>query len=400
MEPPEGGLKVAIVEQTAQLGGAQINAIHLHKHLGERYETLCICPGEGPLLEELAGTATRVIVCPMPRLFSTSTRIGTLLVFNPLAVAYDLAALIPVVLRLRRILRREAVDVVLTNGMLAHFYGGLAATAARIACVWHVDDIIKPRLAFGLARALFRAAARALARAVIVPSRAVKDAMLTDAGLAEITTVIHNAVDFSEFAAASPEPALRKEFTVPDGAVVVGVLGRLTEWKGQREFLLAADLVSAQEPGTRFMVVGGPVFEDDSYERSLKALVLDLGLQGVVFTGFRRDIPSCIASMDVCVLPSILPEPFGLVILEAMALGKPVVGTDAGGVSEVIVDGRTGFLVPSRDVGRLAEAVLRLVKDPDLRERMGAAGRFRAAQEFSLEKFIGGHRRVLDGLRR
>jgi glycosyltransferase involved in cell wall biosynthesis len=395
MAAPPKRLKIVIVEDTGQIGGAQVNSLQLQERLDPaRFETLTICPEEGPLTRELARVGARFEVRPSRRFLSTSTRLGRFVFFNPLAVLYDVLAMLPRILAVRAVLRREKAALVMTNGMLAHFYGGLAARLAAVPCVWHVDDIIQADRGLGAALAAFRLAARLLPGGIIVPSRAVKSSVLEGAGLAEKTAVIYNAFDAGRFDPARVRSSLRAELGIAADSFVVGIFSRLTRWKGHAEFVRAARLVAAQMPAASFLVVGGPVFEDDACLREVRELVRRLGLEkAFAFAGFRRDTPECMASVDVCVLPSIRPEPFGLVLVEAMAMGKPVIATRGGGVPEVVADGETGILVPPRDPGALADALLRLAGDQALRARMGAAGRARAVSLFSLERFVREHER-------
>ena len=140
-------------------------------------------------------------------------------------------------------------------------------------------------------------------------------------------------------------------------------------------------------PEARFLVVGGDLFGDHpDYEVELHRLVSELGLEGrTLFTGYREDARALIAALNMLVLPS-ENEPFGRVMLEAMACAKPVVAFDRGGPREIIVEGETGFLVPPERIDAMADAVVNLLQDPALADRLGAGGQRRLRDCFSGRK--------------
>jgi glycosyltransferase involved in cell wall biosynthesis len=166
-------------------------------------------------------------------------------------------------------------------------------------------------------------------------------------------------------------------------ANLVGTVGRFEQPKGHIHLLEAMMRVHRQHPGTRALLVG-----DGPLRPPMEAKARELSLsETVTFTGIRRDVAEILALLDIFVLPS-LWEGLPVAVLEAMAAGLPVVATRVGGVPEVVIDGVTGLLVPPRNPDALSEAILRLLQDPDLRHRMGQAGRERVRERFSLEQMI------------
>jgi len=166
--------------------------------------------------------------------------------------------------------------------------------------------------------------------------------------------------------------------------------GRLTPWKGQDDFLRAAAIVAERHPEARFLVVGDCVSSeaerasDAAYRDDLHALADRLGIAHLVrFTGYRDDVPAVMNALDVFVLPSHF-EPFGIVVLEAMAAARPIVATAAGGVPDIVDDGREALLVPPQAPEALAEAVARLLDDPALADRLGRAAEERVRDEFPI----------------
>jgi glycosyltransferase involved in cell wall biosynthesis len=150
--------------------------------------------------------------------------------------------------------------------------------------------------------------------------------------------------------------------------------------------LQAAALVFKAFPNARFVIVGAALFGEDEYDMEVRRLPKRLGIEDVVeFAGFRSDIAHVIASLDLVVHASTMGEPFGQVIIEGMAAGKPVVATNGGGVPEIVEDGRTGILVPMGDAQAMADAVCRIIADPARAKEMGIQGRRRVENYFTVE---------------
>ena len=170
---------------------------------------------------------------------------------------------------------------------------------------------------------------------------------------------------------------------------VVTLIGRISPWKGQDIFIHAAAEVLKTFPNCRFQIVGSALFGEDALEDELKQLAAALGVfDRVTFLGFRKDVPEIISASSLVVHASTVPEPFGQVIVQAMAAGKPVVATRGGGVLEIVDDGVTGLLVPMKDVHAMAEAICKILSDPVKAGKMGAAGKERFLEKFTIEKAV------------
>jgi glycosyltransferase involved in cell wall biosynthesis len=177
------------------------------------------------------------------------------------------------------------------------------------------------------------------------------------------------------------EPVASHEAGADSPTLTFGVIGRLAPQKGQREFLEAFAAAFRGAPSTRARVVGGALFGEDDYAASLLVLAAELGIADQVdFVGFVPDVAAEFARLDVLVAPSLVPEGFGLTVVEGMAAGLPVVASAAGGPVEILTDGVDGVLVPPADVAALAHALRRLAEDAPARGRLGAAARRRATQ--------------------
>jgi glycosyltransferase involved in cell wall biosynthesis len=200
--------------------------------------------------------------------------------------------------------------------------------------------------------------------------------------------VIHNGIDPGRATSGHPG-VLRAECSWTADQPVVGMLGRINWWKGQGKLLECAALLSPRHPGLRFLMVGGTYEGDNRVRDELLAGIAQQGLRGVVVVqDFRADVGNVLADIDIFVLPSTEPDPFPTVVLEAMAAAKPVVAFRHGGVCEMVAEGTNGLLCTPGSASEMAAAIARLVADPDLRRRMGLAGRERLQRLFTREAFI------------
>ena len=374
--------RVVYVDQSAQLSGAQLAMLRLLPALAPWVDAGVVVAEDGPLVEKLEAAGVPTDVLPL----SQATRHVRCEDVRPggLGLA-GVAGAATYAARLAHHLRRLRPALVHTNSLKAAVYGGLAARAARVPVVWHVRDRITPDYLPAPAVALVRAMAR----------------RVPDAVLGNHTTLpTLGASPRPRFAVADPvDPrcfeARRQAAPGPEASLRVGMVGRITRWKGQHLFLTAFARAFAHG-GATAVVVGAPMFGEHDYERELHQLVGRLGIADrVEFRGFREDIPAELAALDVAVHSSVLPEPFGQVVVEAMAAGVPVVAADAGGPSLIVTDGVDGLLTPPADVDALAAALRRLGRDPALRARLGENGR-RRARDFSADAAA---RRVLDAYR-
>jgi glycosyltransferase involved in cell wall biosynthesis len=196
---------------------------------------------------------------------------------------------------------------------------------------------------------------------------------------------VPNCVDPSAWDPQTDGTAVRREFGISPDAPLLASVSRLFSWKGQRELVRALAIVKQEIADVRLMIVGADerYVHGGSFTSELRELARGLGiLEHVVFTGARPDIPEIMAACDVYSMPS-FEEPFGLVFLEAMAMKKPVVALNNGGTPEVVEHGRSGLLSEPADIETLAKNVVALLRQPELRARMGAYGRSRVLDYFN-----------------
>lgn len=275
-------------------------------------------------------------------------------------------------------LRTLDADLVHCNGRVGYDHIGiLAAALAGRPCVVHVRDWdpLGP-----LERLLLRYVDHLIYISGAIAADHRRQGVAPERG-----TLIHNALDLAGYRArAAGAEQVRAEFGWNDEVWLVGLVARVEAWKGQRILLQALARVRADLPQLRALIIGAPGPHSGAYWDELQQMTRDLDLSEIVrFTGFRSDAPRLVGALDVLVHCSTTPEPFGRVLIEAGALARPVIASNAGGVPEIVVDGVTGLLVPPGDPAALAAALRRLAADRALAASLGQAAQHHVAEHFS-----------------
>src|SRR6266540_2439998 len=216
----------------------------------------------------------------------------------------------------------------------------------------------------------------------IAASEAIRKMLVADGVPEDRTITVHEGIDIDHVRAAPPVN-VHEAFFLPHGAPVVGNVAALVPHKGQRYLVDAAHLVVREVPDARFIILG-----EGELREHLHKQVHDHHLEKhVLLPGFRTDVLGCIKGFDLFVMSSVT-EGLGTSLLDAMACRRPIVATRAGGIPEIVEDGISGLLVPPRDAHALAEAIVRALRDPALRERLGEAGFNRVRDRFTVERMV------------
>ncbi len=359
----------------AELGGAE-NALRalLAALDPERFRPFVVLASEGPLAASLRAAGVECAVLPFPARS----------LWN-LALPWVWLRQLQVAGRLRAIVRERAIRILHVSDVLGLLLA-VPAVGAGARLVYQVNY-------FGAAprRLLFRSLARRYAARILVFSEAQRLEIAAAAPeLAERTSVIPVGIEAPN-PGESPQ-AVRRQLGIPEAAPLVAMFARFDAMKGHATFLLAAREIRASLPEVAFAIVGGALNAGvlphvsgvrDAVLRQREALGLAAAVR---ITGFVPDVAAVMAACNVVVCPSVR-EPFGLVVVEAMAVGAAVVVSDSGGPAEIVEDGRSGLHFRTGDPGALAQAVLRLLRDPPLRERLAAGARARAAVRYTLAEY-------------
>jgi glycosyltransferase involved in cell wall biosynthesis len=293
-----------------------------------------------------------------------------------------------------RAIRENEIDLVHVNSGLRHGKPGIiAAWLTKTPCVCHVRMFHKLNL--------FDKVFTPFIDAFVYISNAIAKDYIAQGVPPLKGTVVHNGVDLGEFTPIHDAAQVRSEFGWTTHERLVGVIGRLDCWKGHEYFLEAVAEIAQEILSLRGLIVGEPENTplNREYYQKLQSLTKSLCLEDkVIFTGFRGDVPRLMSALDVVVLSSSLPEPFGRVVIEGMAAGKPVVATAAGGVLDIIEDGVNGLLVPCKDAKAMAQAIFWLLSNQEQAEQIGRAARQRVAEKFTVPHYVAAVQSVYDTL--
>jgi glycosyltransferase involved in cell wall biosynthesis len=364
---------ILFVDQAGELGGAELSLLDIARHYAR---TGCVVLfRDGPFERALAAAGVRTVLVPAAAPLMEVRRDGG--IASSFAA---LGALSRVVRHLARLSRGR--ELIYANTQKAFVASAIAGLVARKPVVWHLRDILAPEH-FSRSNLRLVIALTWLPHVrVIANSQATAQAFVAAGGSGRRVVAIPNGIDPGPFAPVDPESLarLRAELSLGPGPIV-GLFGRLAAWKGQH---VLADAM-AQIPGAQAICVGGALFGEEPYERALEAQLAQSGLaERVRLTGFRSDVPALMQLCDVVVHASIAPEPFGRVVVEAMLSGRPVIASKAGGIAEIVEDGRSGLLIEPGDPDVLAAAIRRLLDDRALAGQLADAGRRRALASFGL----------------
>jgi len=376
---------VLYIDETGAFGGAITCMAHLIRHLDRsRYEAVVVLHHKDPVLGERVGGGVPVHVLRRRRIGEgargrrlRSAVAGRLGRRGARAFALGETFLglwldtVPRVAAIRRIAQSHGADLIHTNNSLEiNLAGILAARSLRLPCVAHIRNFEPVRRT---QRWIFRRVDHCL-----VQSQAQKEQLVREGLDADRITVVYETVAEREIA------DIDEGGKTGGRAPTYGITGMLVPWKGHRTFLEAAARIRERYPEARGLIFGAETPMNPGYGRELEEYAATLGLGGAVeFRGLAKDMGAALREIDVFVHASDEPEPFGRVIVEAMAAGKPVVAAGAGGPKEIVVEGKTGFLFEPGDPESLAGGVSRLLGDGELRARMGRAGRERVLKHFA-----------------
>ena len=372
-------IRVLFVNHTAKLGGGELALGLLIRHLDRtQLDLQTLLFEDGPLVELLKPDTVVHIVTLSESI--RSARKDTLTKFSWETVR-KIVELPLFVLRLRAVILRMQVDLVHTNSLKADILGGLAGRLAGKKVVWHVRDRIENDYLPTKVVSMFRRLVRMIPDGIIANSGATLQSLRLPDRLASrrpaLASVIHDGFDIRTLVSEAPSKGQ---------PLLVGLIGRITPWKGQDVFIRAIHRVHACLPEVRFQIIGSALFGEELYEQELRALSANLGLDDCVeFCGFVREVQQRIAILDLVVHASTISEPFGQVVIEGMAAGKAVIATRGGGVSEIVEDGVSGVLVPKNDPVALADAMLQLLNDSSRRQALGVEAHLRVQNHFRIE---------------
>jgi glycosyltransferase involved in cell wall biosynthesis len=300
--------------------------------------------------------------------------------------------------RLLELIEALRPDAVISCTNKDHFAAGAAASAAGIPSIWWVNDILSADFFPWPVRAVFSLRARRLAQRLAPVSHCGRRALIQIGVPPDRCVTIHNGIPLQRYRRTTPVDAA-SGLDSGSREPVFGIAGRITPWKGQMLFLeIAAAWVRQQRPG-QFVILGRAFNEDAPYQQALKDFIQahQLGNR-VKFLEFQADMASALSGMDVLLHCSTRPEPFGRVLIEAMAVGIPVIAARAGGVPEIITDGVDGLLAEPGNLASYLGALERMTSDPALQAQLVREGHNTVAKHFGVDRVVGDFAALLDSV--
>jgi glycosyltransferase involved in cell wall biosynthesis len=389
-------VKIVYLNPTGQLGGAErslLDFIASVRAAEPRCSLTVLAAGNGAMLDEARALGARTQVLPMPRALAALGDAGA---GGPagggqarlLGMLGQMSLVMPSVAvyaaRLRRVIRAADPDLIHTNGFKMHVLGAWTAPHS-VPVLWHVHDYVSAR---PLMAPLLRAHVERCT-AVVANSLSVAADVRVALGPHLKIFPIYNAVDLKRFTPVGPSLDLDElaKLSPPVGPVVrIGLIATMARWKGHEVFLRALKLL-ADKPRVRGYVIGDALYQTQGSQykiAELRCMAQRLGIDGRVgFTGFVNDAPAAMRALDVVVHASVQPEPFGLAIAEAMACGRAVMVSHAGGAAEIVTPGEDAFVHEPGNVESLAAGLRELVLDPELRARLGRGAALAARRRFA-----------------
>ena len=360
-------IKIAFLNDSSRIGGAERSLALLIRNLNHKlFETLVICPKEGPFIEELERQNINVIPMDINH-FSRKHR-----PFNYIISLF----------KLLYIIRRLKVDIIHCNSIRAAHWGVPIGKILSKKTFCHIRSSDYTKFSSFIVRSISKDSE------FIAISKFVKKSLRDRGVLDNKITIIYNGVDDDLYSPYISLEIFEREFPIYKKVLKIGIIGRIEDWKRHIDVIEATGIIKKDIDFHLFIV--GEVWNSKDFNilQTLKSRIIDLELENrVTFTGFRRDIPELIAGLDVIIVPSI-NEPFGRVTIEAMAIGKPVIGTISGCTPEVIQDGINGILVPVKDPAAIAKAIQYLANNPEHAARLGREARKRVVETFSIRRHV------------
>jgi glycosyltransferase involved in cell wall biosynthesis len=374
---------ILFIHQSAELYGSDKTILMFISGLDRsQYFPVVILPFDGPLKTEMEKNGIKVVIAPVLKLYRKMFTPSNLLAF---AKEYKKG------LEVLDALHKEHNFKLVYSHTLAALIGILFARKRKITHLWHVQEILaKPRL---INRAFTWLLSRSYNHKAIYDSQETMRFWIAgEPKLAAKSDFVWNGLDVSQKIdhSAAEIAAVRKDFfKANDNETVIGLVGRINSWKGQQLLLDAFKILTDSRKDIRLVYVGSPPPNQDFFLDDLNRKITEYHLtDSVTIVPFQQDIWKFWDSLDIAVVPSTEPEPFGMVAIEAMMARKPVVAANHGGLTEIVVDGETGFRFEPNNKEALAASLEKLLANPQMQKTFGEKGRARAIEHFSLENHI------------
>lgn len=377
-----GSINILYIVQSGKLGGAEISMLQLLKHINrDIYNPIVLGPSCSDLSLQLKTLNIELVNFSLPRIKS----------HNPVRIIFNIFTLIINCLAIGKIIKQKNINIVHTiSNKRSAIFGIIAARITNTPVVWTImllewNGVIDKFLMANSDR-------------LIVVSNRVEKMFNRNARNKDKFCRIHLALDLSEFdLSLNMKRPLLKKWSLKRTDFIVAMVCRLTSEKGVEYFIEAASKISKNESEIKFLIIGEQSFDGtNDYYKSLVNFCDSIGVKDKIkFVNFESDIIAIMATIDLLVLYS-KAESFGRVLIEAMAMEKPVIANKCGGPEEIVEHNKTGILLATRNASDLADSIFYLCKNPEIAKKMGKEGRKRVEKYFTIEQHVRDHEKVYD----
>lgn len=384
---------ILIIHQSAELYGSDKTMLYFLSELDKtKYFPIIVLPFNGPLKNELENNNIKVVIAPVLKIYRKMFTPKNILNFvNEYYQGFKV---------LNTLNKEYKFDLVYTH-TLAVLIGILFAKKNKIKHLWHVQEIIaKPKILNFLFKKILSLDSN---HKVIYDSIATMNFWIdNNKKLANKSEAVWNGVETKNikiFTEIELQEVRETFFFSSKDEVVISLVGRINSWKGQQLLLKSFDQLVKKHNNIKLVYLGSAPLNQENFENELRNQILELGLESkVVLIPFQKEIEKFWNSIDIAVVPSTEPEPFGMVVIEAMLAKKPVVASNHGGPTEIIIQDETGLLFEPNNCNSLTDALEKLIKHEQLRKLYGENGFNRVNNTFSLENHVNHFEKIFEEL--
>lgn len=381
--------KILFIHQSAELYGSDKTLLLLLKYLDKaKFYPVVILPNDGPLKNELEKVNIEVHIAPVLKLYRK--------MFSPKNLITFFSDIKKGVTISNELHKKYHFDIVYSN-TLAVLLGLFFVRITKIKHIWHVHEIIESPPVFN--KAFMKILSLKSTYSIIYNSITTKTFWETNNTIQKKGIVVWNGVENNDLSITDEEiNNFRKHlFNATLNEVIITLVGRISRLKGHKWLLMTYLNQLKNYENIKILFVGSPVQGQEYYLEEIEEIINNNGLTDTVkILPFTKDLSKVWSITDIAVMPSTEPESFGLVAVEAMLSKKPVIGSNHGGLTEIIINNETGFLVEPNNQKQLSEALNELIKNQELREQFGNAGYQRAVNEFSIDKYVSSIENLFD----
>ncbi len=372
-----GGKRILVVCNSPFVSGAELSLNELIANGKVCYEFIIVLPVNSSVL---SGSNHVIYYLPLKWFHFT---------LNPIKLYQFACSIVQSCFQLKKVIKKHQIDFIYANTAKANIYAVVTSFFSKKKLIWHVRDNVKHTILYKILTKN--------SDIMISISKHIDNQIIAER---QKRRLLYGGLDIREWTPeTNPDKDIRNEFGLQDGKILIAQAGQLTRWKNQPDFIKAAALILKTRRNVHFLIIGDDLSgREKKYKIELKKLVKELRLCAFIsFLGNRQDMKNILNQIDILIHPAI-DEPFGRVLIEAMAMEKPVIAYNCGGPKEIIVNNETGYLVEPRNYKGIAEKTILMLQNEKLRSQLGKAGRKRVIDKFNINRYLKEIEEVFDHL--